>query len=102
VFIKGASSSTKERSMFLCVRYTCCAVASARVCPRCHGVQIAIDSVHLLSRTVLSHIYTKYARFHVNAGLCSRLCLNLRSNYFETAVSQLKSRRPDRRKDYDL
>jgi hypothetical protein len=34
-------------------------------------------------------------RFPVNAGLCSRLCLNL-CNYSETAVSQLNGRRPDR------
>jgi hypothetical protein len=35
-------------------------------------------------------------RFPVNAGLCSRSCLNL-CNYSETAVGQLNGRRPDRR-----
>jgi hypothetical protein len=35
-------------------------------------------------------------RISLNAGFCSRLCLNL-YNFSETAVSQLNGRRPDRR-----
>jgi hypothetical protein len=50
VFRNGASSSTKEGSVFLRRRYVCCAIVSARVYPRCHGVQVTTDSVHPLSR----------------------------------------------------
>jgi hypothetical protein len=49
VFRNGASSSTKEVSVCLCRRYVYCAVVSARVYPRCHGLQITTDSVHPLS-----------------------------------------------------
>jgi hypothetical protein len=49
VFRNGASSSTKEGSVFLCRRYVCCTVVSAWVHPRCHGVQVTIESVHHLS-----------------------------------------------------
>jgi hypothetical protein len=38
-----------EGSIFLYRRYVCCTVVSARVYPRCHGVQLIIDSVHPLS-----------------------------------------------------
>jgi hypothetical protein len=44
-----ASSSTKEGSVFLCRSYVCCTAVSARVYPRCHGVQVTTDSVHPLS-----------------------------------------------------
>jgi hypothetical protein len=47
VFRNGASS-TKEGSVFLCRRYICCTIVSARVYPRCHGV----DFVHPLSLRV--------------------------------------------------
>jgi hypothetical protein len=40
VFGSGASSSTREGSVFLCRRYVCCTVVSVRVYPRCHGVQV--------------------------------------------------------------
>jgi hypothetical protein len=49
VFRNGASSSTKERSVFLCRHCVCCTVVSARIYLRCHGVQITVDSVHPLS-----------------------------------------------------
>jgi hypothetical protein len=45
VFRNGASSSTKEGSVFLCRRYVCCTAVSARVYPRCHGVQVTVGSV---------------------------------------------------------
>jgi hypothetical protein len=45
VFRNEVSYSTKEGSVFLCRRYVCCTV----VYPRCHGVQITMDSVHPLS-----------------------------------------------------
>jgi hypothetical protein len=61
----GASSSTRELSVFLCRRYVCCTAVSARVYPRCHGVQVTVGSVLTLSP--------------VNAGLCCRLCLHLRN-----------------------
>jgi hypothetical protein len=80
-----------EGSVFLCRRYVCCTVVSARLYPRCHGVQVNMDSVHPLS---LSNIYTRYTEVSCHAGLCSRLCLNF-CNYSETAVSQLNRRRPD-------
>jgi hypothetical protein len=40
----GVSYST-EGSVFLCRRYVCCTV----VYPRCHGVQVTVDSAHALS-----------------------------------------------------
>jgi hypothetical protein len=49
VFRNGASSSMREGSIFLCGRYVCCTVVSARVHPRCHGVQVTMDSVHPFS-----------------------------------------------------
>jgi hypothetical protein len=49
VFRNGAPSSTKEGSVFLCRHYVCCTVVSARVYPRCHGVQVTMDSAHPLS-----------------------------------------------------
>jgi hypothetical protein len=76
----SASSSTNEGSGFLCRRYVCCTVVSARVYPRCHGVQATMDSVHPLS------LHYIIQRFPNKAGLCSRLCLNL-SNYPKTAIS---------------
>jgi hypothetical protein len=97
VFRNGASSSTKEGSVFLCRRYACCTAVSARVYRLCHGAQVTADLCFLCQCTILSNIYTSIQRFPVNAGLCSRLCLNLRK-YSETAVSQLNGRRPDRRK----
>jgi hypothetical protein len=45
----GVSSSTRGGSVFLRRRYVCCTVISARVYPRCHGVQVTMDSVHPLS-----------------------------------------------------
>jgi hypothetical protein len=45
VFRNGASSSTKEESVFQCRRYVCCTVVSAPVYTRCHGVHITIDTV---------------------------------------------------------
>jgi hypothetical protein len=50
MFWNGASSSTRKRSVFLCRRYVCCTAVSAWVYPRCHGVQVTMDSVHPLSR----------------------------------------------------
>jgi hypothetical protein len=47
VFRNGASSTTEEGSVYLYRRYVCCTVASARVYPRCHGVQVTMDSVLL-------------------------------------------------------
>jgi hypothetical protein len=35
-----------ERSVFLCRRYVCCTVVSARVYTSCHGVPVTMDSVH--------------------------------------------------------
>jgi hypothetical protein len=58
VFRNGASSSTKEGSVFLCRRYVCCTVVSARGYPRCHGVQVTVGSV--CHCTTLSSIYTRY------------------------------------------
>jgi hypothetical protein len=49
VFANGASFSTKEGSVFLCRHYICCTVVSARVYPRCHGVQATMYSVQPLS-----------------------------------------------------
>jgi hypothetical protein len=49
MFWNGASSSKKEGSVFLCRRYDCCTVVSARVYPRCHCVQVSMDSLHPLS-----------------------------------------------------
>jgi hypothetical protein len=63
VFRNRASSSTKEGSVFLCRRYVCCTVVSARVYPRCHGIQVTVNSVHPLSlhyMYILSNIYTRY------------------------------------------
>jgi hypothetical protein len=45
----GASSSMSEGTVFQPRRYVCCTVVSARVYPRCHGVQVLIDTVHPLS-----------------------------------------------------
>jgi hypothetical protein len=42
-FRSGASSSMKEGSVFLRRRYVCCTVVSARVYPRCSGIQVFID-----------------------------------------------------------
>jgi hypothetical protein len=38
-----------EGLIFLCRRYVGCTVLSARVYPRCHGVQVTTDSVRPLS-----------------------------------------------------
>jgi hypothetical protein len=48
-FRNGASSSTKEGSVFRCRRYVSCIAISRRVYPRCHGVQVSMDSVYPLS-----------------------------------------------------
>jgi hypothetical protein len=48
VFRNGASFPT-EVSGFLSRRYGCCTAVSARVYPRCHGVQVTMGSVHPLS-----------------------------------------------------
>jgi hypothetical protein len=49
VFRNGVSSSSEEGLVFLCRRYVCCTIATARVYTRCDGVQVTMDSVHLLS-----------------------------------------------------
>jgi hypothetical protein len=49
VFLNGATSSTREGSVFLRRRYFCCSLVSARVYPRCHGVQVTMHSAHPLS-----------------------------------------------------
>jgi hypothetical protein len=59
MFRNGASSSTKEGPVFLCRRYVCYTTVSARVYPRCHSVQVTMDSVALCHCTTLSNIYTK-------------------------------------------
>jgi hypothetical protein len=61
VFRNGASSSTKEGSVFLCRHHICCTVVSARIYPRCHGVQVTMDCVHPLSL----HIREKGIAIHV-------------------------------------
>jgi hypothetical protein len=64
VFRNGASSSTKEGSVFLCRRYVCCTVVSARVYPRRHGVQVTVDCVHPLSLPYSKeHLCKIYRRF---------------------------------------
>jgi hypothetical protein len=62
VFRNGTSSSTDEVSVFLWRRYVCCTVVSARVHPRCHGIQVTVDSVHPLTLhyITLSNIYARY------------------------------------------
>jgi hypothetical protein len=60
--------------------------------PRCHSVQVTMHSVHPLSL----HYIQVIQKLPVNAGLCSRLFLNL-CNYSETEVSQLNGRRSGRR-----
>jgi hypothetical protein len=89
-----------EISVFQCRSYVCCTVFSARVYSGCHGVQVTMDFVHLLSlHCIKSLLYKVYVRrFSVNGSLCSRLCLTL-FNCSETAVSQLISRRPGRPKN---
>jgi hypothetical protein len=49
VFRNGAPSSMKEAPVFLYRGYVCCTVVSARVNPRCHGVQVTMDSVRPLA-----------------------------------------------------
>jgi hypothetical protein len=49
MFRNGASTSTKEGSVFLCRYYVCCTVVSAQVYLCCHGIQVTMDSVHPLS-----------------------------------------------------
>jgi hypothetical protein len=49
VFRNGASPSTREGRIFVCRRYVCCTDVSARVYPRCHGVQLTMDTVQPLS-----------------------------------------------------
>jgi hypothetical protein len=44
IFRNGASSWTKEGSVFICST-----VVSTQEYPRCHGVQVSMDSVHPLS-----------------------------------------------------
>jgi hypothetical protein len=60
MFRNWAASSTKEGSVFLYRGSVCCPVVSVRVYPRCHGVQVAMDSESFV--TVLSNIYTKVYR----------------------------------------
>jgi hypothetical protein len=76
VFRNGASSSTREGSVFMCRRYVCCTVVSARAYPRCHGVQVTVDC-HC---TVLSNIYARYTEICCQCRLLQRLDL---SNYLK-------------------
>jgi hypothetical protein len=48
-FRSGALFRWGEGSIFLRRRYVCCTVVWARVYPRCHGIQVTLDSVHPLS-----------------------------------------------------
>jgi hypothetical protein len=61
VFRSEASPSTSRGSVFLFWPYVCCSVVYAREYPRCHGVQVTMDSVYPCHCTVLSNIYTSYA-----------------------------------------
>jgi hypothetical protein len=47
-FWNGASSLTKERSVFLFTHYVCCTIVSAWVYTRCRSIQVTVDSVHPL------------------------------------------------------
>jgi hypothetical protein len=60
VFRNGASSSTKQGSVFFCGHYVCCTEVSTREYPRCHGVQVTMDSVHplLLHYTCYCCVFT--------------------------------------------
>jgi hypothetical protein len=42
----GPPLRRRKGSVLLCRRYVCWTVVSARVYPRCHGVQVTMDSVH--------------------------------------------------------
>jgi hypothetical protein len=77
VFRNMAFSSTTEGSVFLCRRYVCCTVVSARVYLRSHGVQITMDSVHPLPLHCTKNYLCNIHEFPVSAGLCNRMCLNL-------------------------
>jgi hypothetical protein len=58
VFRNGASSSTKEGSVFLFRCHVSCTVVSARPYPRCHSIQITVDSVYHC--TIISNMYSMY------------------------------------------
>jgi hypothetical protein len=60
VFRNGASSSTREESIFLCRRYFCCAVVSARVYPPVMASRWLWTLRTRCHCTVLSNIYTRY------------------------------------------
>jgi hypothetical protein len=47
VFQNGASSSMKERSVFLCRHYVCCTIVSAQVYPYCHSIQVTVHPLSL-------------------------------------------------------
>jgi hypothetical protein len=57
VFRNGAFSWTIEGSTFLCMRYVCCTVVSARVYPRCHGVQVTVDCIPLSLHNTIIFFY---------------------------------------------
>jgi hypothetical protein len=75
MFRNWASSSTKEVSVFLCKRYVCCIVVSAQVYPRCHGVQVTMNSVHPLSlhctKSHLCKIYRGFRSMQACAAGCA-------------------------------
>jgi hypothetical protein len=48
VFRNWATSLTKEGLVSLCRCYNCCTILSAWVHPRCHGIQVIMDSAHPL------------------------------------------------------
>jgi hypothetical protein len=98
MFRNGASSSTREGSIFQCRRYVCFTVVYFYVCisalsqrPGHYGPYAQLVTA-VYQAIFMQHIQ----RFSVNEILCSRLCLNL-CNCSETAVTQLNDCRPNLR-----
>jgi hypothetical protein len=77
VFKIGASSSKREGSVFLCSRYVCCNVVSARVYPCCHGVQVSMYSMHPLSLHIPSNIYTRYTEVFYQCRLVQQVIYSI-------------------------
>jgi hypothetical protein len=91
VFRNGASSSTREGSIFLCRRYVCCTVVSARVC-----IPAVTASRALWILCILCHcsILSKAYRGFLSMQVCAAGYAWTYATTLETAVNQLNGRWP--------
>jgi hypothetical protein len=73
VFRNGASSLSREGSVFLCRHYVCCTVVSARVYPRGHSIQSLWSLCTLCHCTILINVYTRYTEVSCQCRLVQQV-----------------------------